>query len=124
LPNLSGSAVTPLQNEASSSDRDQSYGRQACPAGISHAALRDELRRPGGGVLRGPTPQTTDSVSEVESRPARIPNHRSSGGLNSIRLWRSFWREFVNLQQVPSDDRTLESMIYQKPSPHGSTLSK
>jgi Transposase IS116/IS110/IS902 family len=79
---LSGSTVSPPENQAGVSGGHQSHGRQAGPTDISHAALRDAIRRSGSGVLRGPTPQATDQPSQAESQPARIPNHRSFSGLS------------------------------------------
>jgi hypothetical protein len=40
-------------------------------------------RPPRSGVLRGPTPATTDQTFQVESCQAWIPGHPSSGNLNA-----------------------------------------
>ena len=57
---LFGSAVSSTQNQARSSRCDQGHGRQAGPTGLPHAPLRDEIRRPRSGVLRGSTSQATN----------------------------------------------------------------
>jgi len=59
----------------------QGHGGQVGPIGVPHAALRDEVRRPRGGVLRGPTAQPTDQTPKVESCQARISSCRSSCNL-------------------------------------------
>ena len=106
---LSRSTVPSTENQAGRSRRDQGHGRQAGPFGLPHAALRDEIRGPRSGVLRGPTPPTTDQTPQVESRQAGIPNHPSSGSLKNrgpvfgeeflerekgrdLRLWCEFFR--------------------------------
>src|SRR5437879_3732371 len=50
--NLSGSAVPSIPNQVGGSHRHQSYGGQAGPPGLPHAALRDEIRGPRSGLLR------------------------------------------------------------------------
>src|SRR5262249_49693789 len=83
---------------------DQGHGGQARSTGLPHAALRDAIRGPRSRVLRGSAPQTTDQVSEVESRQARVPNHRSCGSLKA----RSFWREAMTLR-YPGGTETLKN---------------
>src|SRR5689334_1444149 len=67
--------VPPIQNQAGGSGGNQGYGGQVSPLGISHAALRHAVCRPRSGVLRGSTPKAADQPSQMESRPAGIPNH-------------------------------------------------
>jgi hypothetical protein len=40
--------------------------------GLPHAPLRDEIRRPGSEILRGPTPRATDRTAQMESRQVGI----------------------------------------------------
>jgi transposase len=61
----------------------------ARPIGVPHAALRDEVRGPRSGVLRGPTPRPTDQTAQVESCQAGISSCPSSCSLNLKP--RSFW---------------------------------
>ena len=53
--NLSGRTVPSTENQAGSSQRHQGYGRQARTLGVPHAALWDEICRPGSRRLRGTT---------------------------------------------------------------------
>src|ERR1700693_2649193 len=57
--------------------------------GVPHAALRDEVRGPRSGVLRGPTQRPTDQTAQVESCQAGISSCPSSCSLNFKP--RSFW---------------------------------
>src|SRR5437879_12780354 len=93
--NLSGSTIPSIQNQVGGSHRHQGHGRQAGPLGLSHAALRHEIRRPRSGLLRGPTPTVTDQAAQMDSRQAGMPSHPTSqvsskafrGGFSKSQWW-------------------------------------
>src|SRR6266853_3014265 len=70
---LSRSAVPSIPSQAGYPRRDQGHGREASPSGLSHAPLRNQIRRPGSAVLRSSTAYPTDQASQAESRQAGIP---------------------------------------------------
>src|SRR5258707_8695331 len=80
---LSRSTVPPSEKQTGLSRGDQGHGRQAGTFGLPHPALRNEICGSRRGVLRGPTPPTTDQTPQIESRQAWIPNHPSSGSLKN-----------------------------------------
>src|ERR1700741_1436208 len=80
---LSRSTVPPSEKQTGHSRGNQGHGCEAGTFRLPHAPLRNEIRGPRSGVLRGPTPPTTDQTSQVQSRQAWIPSHPSSGGLNA-----------------------------------------
>src|SRR5271156_1550923 len=67
---LSGSAVSPIQNQARRPSCDHSHGGQAGAIGLPYALLRDEIRRPGSKIVRGPTPRETDRTTQMEKPPS------------------------------------------------------
>src|ERR1700730_15069469 len=67
MQHLCWSAVPPTENQARRSRGNQGHGGQAGSIGLPHAALRHEVCRPRSGILRGPTPQPTDQISQMES---------------------------------------------------------
>src|SRR5439155_12251210 len=80
---LFGGPVPSTQNQARSSYRNQGHGSQAGPTCLPHAALRNAIRGPWGGVLRSSTSQATNQLSQMESRQAGIQNHRSVGSVKA-----------------------------------------
>jgi len=60
----SGSAVPSIQNQVRSSRCNQGHGSQACPLGLPHALLRDEIRRQRSGALPGAAPAVTDQAAQ------------------------------------------------------------
>src|SRR5271155_1211128 len=67
---LSGSAVSPIQNQARRPSCNHSHGGQAGAIGLPYALLRDEIRRPGSKIVRGPTPRETDRTTQMEKPPS------------------------------------------------------
>src|SRR6266498_2007129 len=83
MQDLSWSTVPPSEKQTGHSRGHQGHGRQVGTFGLPHAPLRNEIRGPRSGVLRGPTPSKTDQTPQVESLQAWIPDHPSSGGLEA-----------------------------------------
>jgi hypothetical protein len=73
--------ITPLVVIDSYSDfifaRKQVLGPHERRSNLPYAALRHEVGGPRSGILRGPTPQSTDQPSQMESCQAGISNCRS-----------------------------------------------
>jgi hypothetical protein len=95
---LSRSAVPSIPSQAGYPRRDQGHGREASPSGLSHASLRNQIRRLGSTVLRSSTAYPTDQASQAESCQAWIPTGPGS------RLLKHQLREFL---ERTSRDRSV-----------------
>jgi len=78
-----GAQFRPTEKQTGHSRSHQAHGRQARTFGLPHAPLRNEIRGPRSGVLRGATSPTTDQTPQVESRQAGTPDDPSSGSLKA-----------------------------------------
>ena len=111
-----GAQFRRLRSKTGGSRGDQGHGRQAGPFGLPHAPLRNEIRGPRSGVLRGPTPPATDQHTSRGKPPNWDSRSSKFQRLKSGSFWRGLlWAHDCVHSEKSAFSLSLKNAFHRQP---------